>query len=290
MGSAAAPGELLARAVALRHGGFVRDAVEVVERTLSTLPSHDHQLGRQWALLAADLSVLTGRTGPEIADGDGSAPWRAVRARAAAAADPTGELDPALVSVPTGNPLGEVRALLLRGLTTHDVGLLMDAAASADAANLPVEAGEAWLFAAETAARHGGEPAQRDVAQFTRQATERLHRCAVRGWDARLQRLSERHVAAAAAAAPASAAATPDPALEALSAAEWRVAAAVAGGLTNREVASTLFLSVKTVDFHLQQIYRKLALRSRTELAVRVAGHAQHSVGRRAPGTQGAVR
>ena len=43
-------------------------------------------------------------------------------------------------------------------------------------------------------------------------------------------------------------------------------------GLTNREVASTLFLSVKTVDFHLQQIYRKLGVRSRTELAVRVAG------------------
>lgn len=288
VGSAAAPGELLARAVALRHGGFVRDAVEVVERTLSTLPSHDHQLGRHWALLAADLAVLTARTGPGVVDGDGSASWRAVGARAAAAVDPAVELGPAIIEVPTGSPLAEVRTLLLRGLTTHDVGLLTDAAAGADAANLPVEAGEAWLFAAEIAARHGGERAQRDVAQFVRHATERLHRCAVRGWDARLQRLSERHVVAA--AAPADAAGAPDPALEALSAAEWRVASAVAGGLTNREVASTLFLSVKTVDFHLQQIYRKLALRSRTELAVRVAGHAQHSVGRSAPGTKGAVR
>jgi DNA-binding NarL/FixJ family response regulator len=65
-----------------------------------------------------------------------------------------------------------------------------------------------------------------------------------------------------------------DPALATLSQAERRVAEAVAEGLTNREVAAKLFLSVKTVDFHLQQIYRKLALRSRTELAVKMAGAA----------------
>jgi DNA-binding NarL/FixJ family response regulator len=64
----------------------------------------------------------------------------------------------------------------------------------------------------------------------------------------------------------------------------------VAGGLTNREVAAGLFLSVKTVDFHLQQIYRKLALRSRTELAVRVAGSAQQPAGHGDTGNRGAVR
>lgn len=56
-----------------------------------------------------------------------------------------------------------------------------------------------------------------------------------------------------------------------LTGAEYRVAVAVATGGTNREAASTLFLSVKTVDFHLQNIYRKLGLRSRTELAVRMS-------------------
>jgi len=56
-----------------------------------------------------------------------------------------------------------------------------------------------------------------------------------------------------------------------LTAAEYRVALAVADGGTNREVAATLFLSVKTVDFHLQNIYRKLGLRSRTELAIRLS-------------------
>jgi DNA-binding CsgD family transcriptional regulator len=65
--------------------------------------------------------------------------------------------------------------------------------------------------------------------------------------------------------------AAPDPLLVALTPAERRVAEAVAGGRTNREVAEHLFLSVKTVDFHLQSVYRKLELRSRTELAVRLA-------------------
>ena len=57
----------------------------------------------------------------------------------------------------------------------------------------------------------------------------------------------------------------------ALTKAERRVAEAVAAGRTNREVADHLFVSVKTVDFHLQAIYRKLEVRSRTELAVLMA-------------------
>jgi DNA-binding CsgD family transcriptional regulator len=48
---------------------------------------------------------------------------------------------------------------------------------------------------------------------------------------------------------------------------EEQVARLVAGGGTNREVAETLFMSVHTVDAHLRRIYRKLQVRSRTELA-----------------------
>jgi DNA-binding CsgD family transcriptional regulator len=47
---------------------------------------------------------------------------------------------------------------------------------------------------------------------------------------------------------------------------ERRVAELVAAGKTNREVANTLFISVKTVDSNLTRIYRKLGVRSRTEL------------------------
>ncbi len=58
---------------------------------------------------------------------------------------------------------------------------------------------------------------------------------------------------------------------ELLTPGELRVALAVAKGATNREVGADLFVSVKTVDYHLQNVYRKLNLRSRTELAVRVS-------------------
>ena len=56
-----------------------------------------------------------------------------------------------------------------------------------------------------------------------------------------------------------------------LTAQEVRVAEAVARGLTNREVAAELFLSPKTISFHLGHIYRKLAIHSRAELATLVA-------------------
>ena len=46
----------------------------------------------------------------------------------------------------------------------------------------------------------------------------------------------------------------------------------VAQGATNKEAAAALFLSPKTVEHHLGQIYRKLQLRSRTELAALVTG------------------
>lgn len=55
---------------------------------------------------------------------------------------------------------------------------------------------------------------------------------------------------------------------------ELQIALAVAGGLTNREVAASLFLSPKTIEFHLGNVYSKLALRSRTELVRLVAAQA----------------
>jgi DNA-binding CsgD family transcriptional regulator len=48
---------------------------------------------------------------------------------------------------------------------------------------------------------------------------------------------------------------------------EERVAALVAEGRTNREVAGVLYVTERTVEFHLSRIYRKLGVRSRTELA-----------------------
>ncbi|SKV44954.1 regulatory protein [Mycobacteroides abscessus subsp. massiliense] len=52
-----------------------------------------------------------------------------------------------------------------------------------------------------------------------------------------------------------------------LTIAEEKVARLAAGGLTNRQVARELFISAHTVGFHLRQIYRKLEIRSRVDLA-----------------------
>jgi DNA-binding CsgD family transcriptional regulator len=59
---------------------------------------------------------------------------------------------------------------------------------------------------------------------------------------------------------------------EGLTPAERRVAALVAEGRTNREVAAALFLGERTVETHLTQVYSKLGVRSRTELASKFRG------------------
>jgi len=55
-----------------------------------------------------------------------------------------------------------------------------------------------------------------------------------------------------------------------LTATERRVADVVALGLTNKEAAARLYLSVHTVESNLSRIYRKLGVRSRSELARRL--------------------
>jgi DNA-binding CsgD family transcriptional regulator len=51
---------------------------------------------------------------------------------------------------------------------------------------------------------------------------------------------------------------------------EHRVAALVAQGLTNHEVASAMFVTENTVQTHIRHIFHKLGVRSRTELAARL--------------------
>jgi DNA-binding NarL/FixJ family response regulator len=60
---------------------------------------------------------------------------------------------------------------------------------------------------------------------------------------------------------------------------ELGIAEMVAEGLTNREIAARIFVSRHTVDFHLRQIFRKLSISSRIELARLVLEHTAASSG-----------
>lgn len=57
---------------------------------------------------------------------------------------------------------------------------------------------------------------------------------------------------------------------------ERRIAIMAADGDTNREVAQSLFLTVKTVEMHLSNAYRKLGVRSRRDLPEALAADSTH--------------
>jgi DNA-binding NarL/FixJ family response regulator len=57
--------------------------------------------------------------------------------------------------------------------------------------------------------------------------------------------------------------------IEQLTERELEVLVHVAAGARNREIASSLNVSIKTVEFHLRNILSKLGVRSRTEAVVR---------------------
>jgi DNA-binding CsgD family transcriptional regulator len=61
------------------------------------------------------------------------------------------------------------------------------------------------------------------------------------------------------------------PATDELTPSERRIAALVAEGRSNKEVADAVVVTVKTVETHLSRIYAKLGVRSRAELAHRFA-------------------
>ena len=69
----------------------------------------------------------------------------------------------------------------------------------------------------------------------------------------------------------------------ALTPAEERVAALVAEGKSNREVAAALFLSDRTVEGHLAHVFGKLGIRNRTEVAAALV--ARQTQGVEAPNT-----
>ena len=59
--------------------------------------------------------------------------------------------------------------------------------------------------------------------------------------------------------------------LEALTPSERRVAELAAAGLTNREIAQSLFVTARTVEGHLTHVFYKLDVKARTGLPAALA-------------------
>ena len=98
-----------------------------------------------------------------------------------------------------------------------------------------------------------------DAREPLKEALETFERLGARGWAERtrteLRATGEQQARRAETAA------------EQLTPHELQIAVLVAQGMTNREAAAALFLSPKTIEYHLGQIYRKLDVRGRAQLA-----------------------
>ncbi|MDX2565301.1 LuxR C-terminal-related transcriptional regulator [Streptomyces sp. TX20-6-3] len=141
----------------------------------------------------------------------------------------------------TDSPFARLRADLATGLAEQDPAKLIATAAALNGMGANLLAAEA-ATASAAAWQQRGE--LRSATAATRQAKEWLVLCGgvrtpLSSHSTRLADLTER---------------------------EAEIARLVVGGATSREVANTLFLSIRTVDNHLQRIYRKLGIGTRQEL------------------------
>ncbi|GAA1994492.1 hypothetical protein GCM10009718_35430 [Isoptericola halotolerans] len=170
--------------------------------------------------------------------------------RTAAVEEAATVLDDAVVRLPVAHVAGGLAAVLCRRLDALDP-------ARTDAVATALEStGPRWTEAA-VAAAGGAAPAARGAAGRTSgQMTGRPPLLAI---------ATSRRAAGA-----ATTRARPGRSgwSSLLTAREEEVAGLVAAGMTNREVAAALCVSVRTVEVHLSRAFRKLGVRTRSELVV----------------------
>jgi DNA-binding CsgD family transcriptional regulator len=158
----------------------------------------------------------------------------------------------------TGQPRHAAPALRAQGVVADDPAVLDQALDAHALWGNRFEEARTLLARGELLRRHG----QREAARSDlRAAVERFDQVGALGWHERA--LKELRAAGdRSTVIPTARGLGP----ESLTQQEAAVADLVAGGLTNRDIANRLFLSVKTVEGHLTAIYGKLGLTSRAQL------------------------
>jgi DNA-binding NarL/FixJ family response regulator len=184
------------------------------------------------------------------------------REAAAAAAASAAELASAL-----GLPLSlamagraAARVALAGGDAARAAEHALSAAAAAESCDCAVDAALARVLAGSALARAGDPP--RALAELERAAATLAACGARRGRDE-----AERELRALGRRVPRRTGPATASGLESLTERELEVARLVVDRRTNGEIAATLFLSKKTVETHLRNIFAKLGVASRVELA-----------------------
>ncbi len=140
---------------------------------------------------------------------------------------------------------------LARGDNSAALASLEAAAVLAPATLRPLVVGRTLLALGAAARHHGERRRAREVLQLARMEFDRLGAVPfVQRVDAEMVRLGVRQ------SAPGE-----------LTETEHRIADLAAQGRSNREIATELIVSLRTVESNLTRIYRKVGVRSRTELA-----------------------
>ena len=154
-----------------------------------------------------------------------------------------------------GEPRALGMALRSAGLASKDLERLSESVAVLRASPARLELALS-LFELGAALRRGGRRA--DAREPLREAVDVAAEC---GATAVAARAHDELVAAG--ARPRR---DPIESRSRLTASETRVAKMAAEGMTNREIAQALFLTEKTIEVHLTNTYRKLDIRSRSQL------------------------
>ena len=226
----------------------------------------------------AELLLAEGRWDEALAAADGYharlrgidnpawAPWRSLKA---AALDGLGRHDEALALLDAeleaarrwGAPGALSRTLRMLGTLRHDAELLRESVALAETSPAHLEHAKA-LIALGSALRRDGR--RSDAREPLGRGLELATRCGA----ATLAETAKTELYAAGGRPRREALSGP----ESLTPSERRIADLAAVGHTTRDIAQTLFVTPRTVEGHLTNIYRKLGISTRTALPDALAG------------------
>jgi DNA-binding CsgD family transcriptional regulator len=257
----------------LRLGGAAEHDYAVMTAPALLARASAAEAASDYTAVVRHLTPLVTRTPRAGLDEPGFWPWHDVYANALVVTGRLGEADAFLVpheatahrrghASATGR-LGYVRGRLLAARGDLPGAERAFEAARARLAPLPLPYERArGDFAHGITLRRAGR--RRDAAALLTSARQAF---AALGAEVYVQRCDRELKTGRPTARGASAA----PGADVLTEQEQTVATLVAAGLSNKEVATSMLLSVKTVQFHLTRVYAKLGVRSRSELAARFA-------------------